>query len=215
MRNRFLTQLTLLTIVVLLSSGCLSSSSPIASGPTGPEAVQTVEPPAQQTVADPSPTADPKEPAPRKIGPGLLVGAGGEQLGDGGQLEFTVLQTPEGNITIGIWPALHPQFFAHLQSTPEFYSGATILTNDENFVRVVPAKLFVESKLAAGAPVVEPSPGLAFANSKGEILISLSEAKPPEGFLAIGQATVDLNAVDVWKTVKEGRKVESAGGLRT
>lgn len=149
------------------------------------------------------------------VGPGFLLSPEGEEIDSGGKLEFTVLQTSEGTLTIGVWPSLQPALVTLLRENPELYANSTVSMLDEDFVRIVPAKPFEQSKLQDKAPGVKHSPGLAYANSKGEILISLSEAAPPEGFQVAGQATVDQNSVDVWKTLKEGRKVESAGGLRT
>ena len=145
----------------------------------------------------------------------MLVGPSGEQIDDGGKLQYRVLGTSEGTVTFAVWSSLHPKFAAHIDATPELYANSTIKVLNENFVSIVPPEPFAESKLGTGATTAKPVPGLAYANPKGEVLISLSEAAPPEGFLVIGQASLDLNAVDVWKTLKEGRKVESAGGLRT
>ena len=208
-----------LLLVALVATGCVSSTSGPSSTPVPNATTSTTRISDSSTSTPEVPVTASPAPAeraePQTIGPGFLLGPKGEEIDSGGKLEFTVLQTTEGTLTIGIWPSLQPKMVTLLRDTPELYAGSTVSVLNEDFVRIVPAKPFSQSKLQDKAPAAKLWPGLAYANSKGEVLISLTEAAPPEGFQVIGQATVDQNSVDVWKTLKEGRKVESAGGLRT
>jgi hypothetical protein len=192
-----------LLLVALLAAGCVSSEP-------GPSPISTPSP------VRPVATASVKAPeGPGELQPGPIIGTDGKMLHDGGKLEFIALTTADENdLTIGVWTSLQPTLGKFVVEDPEYYENS-VMTVGHDFIKVTPAKTMSSSKLEPKSVEVKPGAGIAYANSKGEFLVSLrDDAKPPDGFTVVGQGSVDLKVAETWKKLKSGVKVKSAGGLR-
>jgi hypothetical protein len=200
-----------LLLVALLAAGCVS---------VGPGAGTTTSSTPRAPVTSPTTIATTSTPEPKetpdlgKLQPGPIVQKDGKPIPDGEFLEYIALETESGELVTGVWISLQKDLMAFLQENYGFYEQSTIKIQDENFIRVIPATWMTSSKLAK-VPEIRHTAGLTYANAKGELLISLTDAKPPEGFVVIGQASVEFSVLEVWKTQKDGVKVIWAGGLKS
>lgn len=194
-----------LLLVSLLAVGCVSVGSEGRSPSTVAASVEN-------STAKATPSSAPTPTDLGELQPGIILRSDGKAVDDGGHLEIIMLEAESGILTVGVWTSLQEDLTAYFKERPEFYAKSTIKVSDENFVRVIPIRPLT-TKLTK-TPDIMPAPGLAYANARGELLISLTDARPPDGFVIIGQASVAYSALEVWKARKDGVEVIMAGGMR-
>ena len=120
----------------------------------------------------------------------------------------------DGGCTIGIWPNLQPSILSSLvDEERKAYAGGYISLYGQDFVKIA-LKTPLSTELVLQKIEVSPAPGICYVDSKGTILLSLSEKAPPTGFHLIGQGATKSNAVEAWKSDGKPRTIISSGDRR-